>query len=97
MTGEHDIEQCLPFPDINLEVLGLWKSPRTGAAYPSGWSLVISEWCIDLIITQGPLPNWEGSCNVTGSHQDRAFIELVGYARGWGQPWLRLVAKSRKK
>jgi predicted secreted hydrolase len=99
-------QQYLPLSDIKLEVRGQWRSPRTRADYPSGWRLIIPQWKVDLVIsptvadqefTRGPLPYWEGSCNVTGSHQGRAFVELVGYARGWGQRWLKLVAKIQNR
>lgn len=74
------------------EVLGTWKSPRSGAVYPNhvrlrfeGELLEIKPLAADQEqdggITQ--LPYWEGACDVIDSHGQpagRAFLELAGYA-----------------
>ena len=74
------------------EVLGTWKSPRSGAEYPNHVRLRFEDESLELKplaadqeqdggITQ--LPYWEGACDVTDSHGQitgRAFLELAGYA-----------------
>ncbi len=74
------------------EVLGTWKSQRSGAEYPNrvrlrfeGESLELKPLATDQEqdggITQ--LPYWEGACDVhdsRGQITGRAFLELAGYA-----------------
>ncbi len=74
------------------EVLGTWKSPRSGAMYPNHVRLCFENESVELKplasdqeqdggITR--LPYWEGSCDVIDSHGQitgRAFLELAGYA-----------------
>ncbi|MBN8419111.1 MAG: carotenoid 1,2-hydratase [Verrucomicrobia bacterium] len=77
---------------FSWEVLGTWKSPRNGAAYPNRIRLRFEDESFELKplaadqeqdggITQ--LPYWEGACDVLDSHGQptgRAFLELAGYA-----------------
>jgi predicted secreted hydrolase len=85
---ERGSEECVPYSEIDIEILGHWRSPDTGALYPYGWRISKDEWDLDLTIVpvsaaqefpQGPVKYWEGSCKVLGSHTGRAYIELVGY------------------
>ena len=74
------------------EVLGTWKSPRSGAEYPNrvrirfeGESLELKPLAADQEQDGGitRLPYWEGACDVIDSHGQtagRAFLELAGYA-----------------
>ena len=74
------------------EVLGTWKSPRSGAVYPNHVRLRFENESLELKplaadqeqdggITR--LPYWEGACDVVdsrGQPMGRAFLELAGYA-----------------
>src|SRR5205823_14156423 len=73
----------LTFADFTLEATGDWRSPHTGARYPSGWRLRVPRAEIDLDImpvikdqeldTRGTtmIVYWEGACAVAGRHGDR--------------------------
>jgi predicted secreted hydrolase len=66
--------------DFSLKVLDHWRSPRTGARYPSGWRLNVPRFGVDLMITpvlkdqeldtRGTtmIVYWEGACTVRGRH-----------------------------
>jgi predicted secreted hydrolase len=82
--------------DFQIQALGTWKSPHTGAAYPSGWRLRVPSESIDVTVTpvmhdqelvdrQLGVAYWEGDCDVRGfdgRHAVRgvAYVELTGYA-----------------
>ncbi|MEQ1904610.1 MAG: lipocalin-like domain-containing protein [Pirellulaceae bacterium] len=69
---------------FRLTALGQWTSPWTGTTYPSGWSLQVPEWKIDVKIiprlecqeleTRGStsIIYWEGGAAVTGEIDHRA-------------------------
>lgn len=73
----------LKLEDFILEPKGHWKSPDTEAVYPSGWSLRVPKFDIDLTIkpvmedqeldTRGTtmIVYWEGACDVEGKVKDR--------------------------
>ena len=78
--------------DYELEALGEWTSPLTGAVYPSGWRVRFPALEIELEFT--PLVEdqemrvsfvyWEGAVDVAGSVEDvpvqgSGFVELTGY------------------
>lgn len=65
--------------DFRLEARGQWRSPRTGAAYPSGWNVRTRdpETRSEVVLQVEPLvrdqelggeigevPYWEGACRV---------------------------------
>lgn len=72
---------------FSLTVLGRWRSPRSGALYPSRWRLRIPAERLDLQIT--PLladqeldvsfRYWEGAVAVTGAADGRGYVEMTGY------------------
>jgi len=76
--------------DFSLEATDHWKSPHTGATYPSGWRLRVPRFDIDVAVTptlrdqeldtRGTtmIVYWEGSCDVRGRHGD-ADAEGRGY------------------
>lgn len=74
--------------NVELTVVDTWRSPRSGAVYPSGWQLRIPRYGIDLAITPAmrdqELPvsvvYWEGAVDVQGSMSGRGYVELTGYA-----------------
>ncbi|WP_129670639.1 lipocalin-like domain-containing protein [Candidatus Chloroploca sp. Khr17] len=78
---------------VTLDVLDTWRSPRSGAVYPSGWQLTIPELALELTIQPAlrdqELPvtiiYWEGAVDVQGSQggqplSGRGYVELTGYA-----------------
>ena len=79
-----------------IESLQSWKSPRSGAVYPSAWEISIPDYDINLEVT--PYFNdqelllsftyWEGAVNVAGFRGDipvtgKGFVELTGYLRSF--------------
>lgn len=82
--------------DFQAEALGKWKSPHTGATYPSGWRVRVPSEGIDVTVTpvmrdqelvdrQLGVAYWEGDCDVRGLDGHRAvrgvaYVELTGYA-----------------
>lgn len=74
--------------DVELSVTDTWRSPRSGAVYPSGWRLRLPRYGLDLTITPAirdqELPvtvvYWEGAVTVSGTMSGRGYVELTGYA-----------------
>lgn len=71
---------------------GQWRSPHTGAVYPSGWQLTLADGSkltlgpqlVDQELyfpeLQGALAYWEGAVSVSGDHSGVGYVELTGYA-----------------
>jgi predicted secreted hydrolase len=79
--------------DFTLQPTGGWRSPRTGATYPSGWALTVPT--ADLRLTITPLladqemnvsyAYWEGAVKADGAVGGKpvsgnGYVELTGYA-----------------
>jgi predicted secreted hydrolase len=78
--------------DFTLRSTATWKSPRTSASYPAGWTISIPGEALEL--TLAPLVQdselvstastgvsyWEGPVELTGSTPGRGYAELTGYA-----------------
>ena len=92
--GEH---RKLEHDSYAIEPLGTWTSPRTGAAYPSGWRVRLPGEELELevrpLLDDQELPfavvYWEGAVEVSGTRAGRpldgvGFVELTGYAEGAG-------------
>src|SRR5262249_12406353 len=78
--------------DATRDVLGVWRSPHSGAEYPSGWRLRIPSADLDLRVTpylvdqELPLAviYWEGAVKVEGTAGGKpiggsGYAELTGY------------------
>ncbi len=64
--------------DFRIQVTGRWKSPHTGALYPSGWRIWIPAFGLDLRVvpllrdqelrgsSTDPVDYWEGAVSVQG-------------------------------
>jgi len=75
--------------EFTIEPTGFWKSPNTSATYPSGWSLKVPKFNLDLTVTpvmddqeldtRGTtmIVYWEGACEVTGKADDS---DVLGHA-----------------
>ncbi len=80
---------------VGIEVLGTWRSPRTGTVYPSRWRLRVPGEDLTLDVTP-ELPDqeldltvryWEGAARVTGTAAGQpvnghGYVELTGYGDG---------------
>ncbi|HEX8072596.1 MAG TPA: lipocalin family protein [Pyrinomonadaceae bacterium] len=70
----------LTHADFTLDATGQWRSPHTGATYPSGWRLQAPRFGIDVTVTPvlrdqeldtrgtAMIVYWEGACAVAGRH-----------------------------
>ena len=89
----------LPKDEFQIEVLDHWKSPKTGAVYPSKWRVTVPGHQIDLIISptvkdqelitkeSTRVTYWEGSVKVDGRYQGEP-TKGVGYVEltGYAEP-----------
>jgi predicted secreted hydrolase len=95
--GNH---QHLPLKDFEIKFLDQWKSRKSGAIYPSKWSLKVPTSRIELLlvptvkdqelITQEStrVTYWEGSVRVEGTYQGNP-IKGMGYVEltGYAKPF----------
>jgi len=75
--------------DVVLEVINSWKSPHSGATYPSGWNFSIPSHDIDLTVTpllddqelNATVRYWEGAVSIEDANgpAGRGYVELTGY------------------
>jgi predicted secreted hydrolase len=85
----------LPLGDIEVEVLGRWQSPRSGASYPSRWRLRVPgvEVVVAPLVPDQELDTrestgvvyWEGAVAGEGTSEGcpvtcEGYVELTGYA-----------------
>jgi predicted secreted hydrolase len=85
--------------DFSLEETARWKSPASGATYPSRWVLRVPRASIVLevvpiladqeLVTEKStrVTYWEGACDVktpSGAPAGRAYVEMTGYAGAGG-------------
>jgi predicted secreted hydrolase len=88
----------LSLANATLTVLDQWRSPRSGASYPSRWHLVIPEEAIDLelwtIVPDQELDvsirYYEGALDIRGSAAGReitgaGYVEMTGYDQRFGR------------
>jgi predicted secreted hydrolase len=84
----------LQFTGFKITAAGTWRSPHSGAVYPSGWRLEVPSEGIDLQIEpfladqelNVSFVYWEGAVSVKGEHAGanvtgQGYVELTGYAR----------------
>lgn len=88
-VNEHGDFEPLAHEDFTIEPTGFWKSPNTGATYPSGWKVKCPRFGLDLVVkpviedqeldTRGTtmIVYWEGACEVSGKAGE---FEVVGRA-----------------
>jgi len=84
--------------DFSVEPTAHWKSPHTGATYPSGWRLTVPRFGVDVRVepvirdqeldTRGTtmIVYWEGACEVSGTS---------GAASVEGRAYVELVGYDR--
>ncbi len=79
--------------DFQIEVLDTWRSPRTGATYPSRWRITVPRLQLDLTLTPWLADQelnvsyayWEGAVRIAGARAGRpvvgnGYVEMTGYA-----------------
>lgn len=78
--------------DLQLDPLSRWRSPRTGAAYPSrlrlripraGLDVTVTPLLVDAEIDARPSTGviyWEGPVALSGTASGEGYMELTGYA-----------------
>ncbi len=78
--------------DVVIGPTGFWNSQGSGAAYPSGWTLRVPHYEIDLqlrpLISNAEVDGsrttgvvyWEGPVVAAGSTTGEGYVELTGYA-----------------
>ena len=84
--------RTLALTDFVITATGSWRSPRSGAGYPSGWRVQVPSAGIDILAR--PLladqeldvgfRYWEGAVEVTSATdgqrvEGRGYVELTGY------------------
>ena len=89
---------ALTSSDFTIKPIGTWKSPRSGAVYPSVWKLSVPKLALDLRVapviedqeldTRGStmIVYWEGACGVSGTAGDTSVR---------GQAYVELVGYDR--
>ena len=82
--------EYLPLSAFQVDVLGSWRSPKSGVTYPSGWRLSVPSHELDVTLTpaladqelttqRSTLVNyWEGSVRITGTVAGR-LVKGRGY------------------
>jgi predicted secreted hydrolase len=85
----------IPLGGFTTTSTGSWKSPHTGATYPSGWRVIVPAANIDVTLapavldqelanTTGGISYWEGSVRVRDTATARGrgvgYVELTGYS-----------------
>ncbi|MDX2437693.1 MAG: lipocalin-like domain-containing protein [Acidobacteriota bacterium] len=92
LVGPNGGVQRLDRDGVELEVLGWWQSPATGARYPVRWRLRVPDAGIDLeissLLTASELDGsattgvvyWEGPVTAIGSTRGEGYVEMTGYA-----------------
>jgi predicted secreted hydrolase len=88
------VSQLLTPGEFKIEPAGSWRSPHSGAQYPSGWDIEIPK--LGLSLRADPLVDdqelnlsftyWEGAVSFSGTRAGEAvtgygYIELTGYAQ----------------
>ncbi len=80
--------------DFRMTPIAFWKSGKTGANYPIGWSVELPELRLEFTVRAAvqnqelallPLAYWEGAIDVEGTRAGKrikgsGYLELTGYA-----------------
>jgi predicted secreted hydrolase len=95
LTGPDGAVRQLAAADVRLTPLDTWRSPRSGAEYPSRWRLEAPALGLDLslepFLKDQELPvsvvYWEGAVRIAGTAGGRpvggsGYVEMTGYGDG---------------
>lgn len=92
LVSPEGIPHALELEDFEIQIRDTWRSPHTGAVYPSSWTVRVSSMGLTLEID--PLLKdqemevsyvyWEGAVRVTGERSGHpvtgtGYVELTGY------------------
>ncbi|MBP2673452.1 MAG: hypothetical protein H6Q84_292 [Deltaproteobacteria bacterium] len=90
--------RTLSATDVGVETLGTWRSPSSGARYPSRWRLRVPSEGIDLAVVPRVADQelrtlvryWEGAVSVRGTSRGQpvagdGYVELTGYGEETGR------------
>ena len=85
-------QSLLDSANVEIKVQRYWRSPQSGARYPSQWQIKIPDQHLDFIVTprfadqewRENFTYWEGAVSVTGKSTNEpitgsGYVELVGY------------------
>ncbi len=95
----------LALTDVVVDPTGTWKSPHTGAVYPSGWRLRVPSARLDLVLvplladqelasTAGGTSYWEGAVDVNDATTQPAPRRRLRRAHRLRRPALALTRMS---
>jgi predicted secreted hydrolase len=83
--------------DFEIAVEGTWRSARSGAVYPAGWTVRVPAVDLELEVEPYVVDQeldvsyvyWEGAVGIAGESAGRAvrgagYVELTGYAHPMG-------------
>jgi predicted secreted hydrolase len=90
---ENGNPQSVQNADLSITVLDEWRSPHTGAAYPSGWEIQLKNpdcrmqvqpWMADQELVFPAVTYWEGAVRFEGTCNGapvggNGYVELTGY------------------
>lgn len=91
LVNEDGSTRHLQQADFEIESLDRWKSPNSGATYPSRWRITVPSADLDLqvrtLIENAELDvrqsagtqYWEGPIAISGSANGEGYVELTGY------------------
>jgi predicted secreted hydrolase len=84
--------------DVRIETLGYWKSPKSGARYPSRWQMLLPSEGLELEVVpriadqelRTSVRYYEGAVGVRGTSRGEAvegdgYVELTGYGETGGR------------
>jgi predicted secreted hydrolase len=90
--------RLLSFDDVRIETVEFWKSPESGARYPSRWRLLVPSERLDLKVVprladqelRTAVRYWEGAVGVHGTSrggpvEGDGYVELTGYGETGGR------------
>jgi predicted secreted hydrolase len=89
----------LPLKEFHVQSLDRWKSQKSGATYPSKWTVKVPRNQIELLVTpvvkdqeliteaSARITYWEGSVRVEGKYKDSR-VKGIGYVEltGYARP-----------
>jgi len=97
LTDQAGAKTTLLPSDMQIRVLDRWRSPRSGASYPSRWRMSAPSHGIDLeirpLVADQEIPGdyvyWEGAVEFSGTSQGKSvsgygYVEMTGYIAAAG-------------
>jgi predicted secreted hydrolase len=95
LAGPDFLKAHLSFSDFKIRISNYWKSPRSGAVYPSFWEIDLPQQALRLTLVpmtadqelmtpqSARITYWEGIVKVRGTYQERT-VEGKGYVEMTG-------------